>query len=99
MSDDRSTEKPVRRGWSYTLFKCAALMGTTGGIGALALYLLVRSVEVPWFIPKPVYEWLLHTVGPWAAVIGAVLGVLVGALGSVGVIVYDARKGRLSRVR
>jgi uncharacterized membrane protein len=40
----------------------------------------------------------MEHVRPVALAVGAVLGALAGLLASVGIVVWDARKGRLSRV-
>lgn len=91
--------KPApRRGWSWTLVKCLALMAVFMGLGALALHLLLAAVVPPWYVPKAVFEWLMENVRPYALGLGAALGGVVGFFGSVGVVVYDARKGRLTRV-
>lgn len=87
-----------RRGWAYTALKCLALTAALTGLGALALHLLLGSVTPPWFVPRPVFEWLLETLRPYALWAGAALGGFVGCLGSVGVVLFDARRGRLTRV-
>lgn len=87
-----------RRGWPWTILKCLILMAVLAALGALGLHLLLAKVVPPWFVPKAVFEWLMEHVRPYALVLGAALGGFVGFLGSLGVVVWDARKGRLSRV-
>ncbi|MBK6533914.1 MAG: hypothetical protein IPF99_31350 [Deltaproteobacteria bacterium] len=87
-----------RRGWSYTALKCLVLTAALMGVGALALHLLLATVAPPWYVPRPVFEWLMENVRPYALWLGAALGGFVGFLGSLGVVVFDARRGRLKRV-
>ncbi len=98
-NEPRDPRPTWRRGWLYTLFKCSLLMASLAAVGAGALWWLLHRVSPPWFIPRPVFEWLVDTLAPYAAWIGGALGAFVGFLGSLGVVVYDARKGRLSKVR
>jgi hypothetical protein len=90
-----STRRP---GWSWTLLKCLILTAVLAAGGALALHLLLASVVPPWYVPKPVFEWLMQNVRPIALWLGAALGGFVGFLGSIGVVVFDARRGKLTRV-
>lgn len=85
-------------GWSRTLLKCALTVAALAALGALGLWWLLHRVEMPWFIPRALIEWLMEHARPIALWLGAVLGALLGLLASVGIVVYDARKGRLSRV-
>ena len=87
-----------RRGWTYTALKCLALTAVLTGLGALALHLLLGAVVPPWFVPKPVFEWVMENLRPYALWLGAALGAFVGFLGSLGVVAFDARRGRLTRV-
>ncbi len=87
-----------RRGWTWTAIKCLTLTAALMGLGALALHLLLGTLVPPWYIPKPVFEWLMENVRPYALWLGAALGGFVGFLGSLGVVLFDARKGRLPRV-
>lgn len=87
-----------RRGWPWTLIKCALLTAITAAVGVVGMYYLVHSIEPPWYIPGPVYEWFMAHLAPYALWLGGIAGAFVGFLGSVGVVVYDAKRGRLSRV-
>lgn len=98
-NESRDPEPAWRRGWLYTLVKCALLMAGLAALGAGGLWWLLHHVQPPWFVPRVVYEWILETVAPYAAWIGGILGAFLGLLGSLGVVAYDARKGRLTRVR
>ncbi len=101
--DPRSPAPPPRpswrRGWTYTLARCALLIGTLALLGGGGLWWLLHHVAPPWFVPRVVFEWLVATVAPYAAWVGAALGVVVGFFGSIGVVILDARRGRLSKVR
>ncbi|MBK6534923.1 MAG: hypothetical protein IPF99_36900 [Deltaproteobacteria bacterium] len=55
-----------RRGWTWTAIKCFTLTAALMGLGALALHLLLGTVVPPWYIPKPVFEWLMENVRPYA---------------------------------
>jgi len=68
-------------------------------LGALGLWMLLHRIEAPWFIPRVVFAWLVEKVAPIAAWVGAVLGAFMGFLAAVVVVIRDARKGRLSRLR
>ena len=87
-----------RRGWGYTLLKCLFAVAMLAALGAGALWWLLNHLELPWFIPRALIEWIMEHVRPVALWIGAALGALAGLLASVGIVVWDARKGRLSRV-
>jgi hypothetical protein len=93
------TPSTRRNGWFWTILKCLILMAVLAAGGALALHLLMEKVVPPWFVPRAVFEWLMEHVRPYALVLGAAAGGFVGFLGSVGVVIWDARKGRLTRVR
>lgn len=95
---DADTLPTRRRGWPRTLLKCLLLTSVLAGLGALALHLLLAQIVPPWFVPKAVFEWLMENVRPYALVLGVALGGFVGFLGSIGVVIWDARKGRLTRV-
>jgi hypothetical protein len=99
MDERTPQEKKGRRGWPWTLFKCAMLFAAFAGLGAVGLWMLLHRIEPPWFIPRVVFAWLVEKAAPFAAWIGAALGAFVGFLGSVVVVIRDARKGRLSKVR
>jgi len=92
------SREETRRGWPWTLLKCLLTVLALAGLGALALWALLNGIEPPWFVPRPVLEWIMEHVRPYALWVGAFLGALLGMLASVGIVVYDARKGRLSRV-
>src|SRR5690242_8284830 len=85
-------------GWGPTLLKCAVLMASLAAVGALALHLLLQRVVPPWYVPRVVFEWLVTHPRPYALALGAAAGAFAGFLGSIGVVVWDARKGRLTRV-
>jgi len=93
-----TTTPTWRHGWTWTALKCLTLTAALMGLGALALHLLLGAVVPPWYLPNPVFEWLMENVRPWALWLGAALGGFLGFLGSVGVVLFDARKGRLPRV-
>jgi hypothetical protein len=98
--DDRSGKDSVgRRGWLWTLGKCAVLLAVCAGLGALGLWMLLHRIEPPWFVPRAVFVWLVERAGPFAAWLGAALGAFAGFLASVAVVMRDARKGRLSKLR
>lgn len=99
--DERTPPSPPkgRRGWPWTLFKCAMLFAGFAAFGAVAIWMLLHRVEAPWFIPRIVFAWLIEKVAPYAAWIGGAIGAFFGFLGSVVVVIRDARKGRLSKVR
>ncbi len=92
------TRRDENRGWGRTLLKCLLTMLALAGLGALALWWLLNHLELPWFIPRALIEWIMEHVRPVALAVGAALGALAGLLASVGIVVWDARKGRLSRV-
>ena len=58
----------------------------------------VIAAGLGWTFHAQVFEWLMENVRPYALWLGAALGGFVGFLGSVGVVVFDARRGRLKRV-
>lgn len=96
---ERGSLPPQRRyGWPYTLAKCALVTAGSGALGAGALWWLLHRLDRPWFIPGPVFRWLVEVVLPYALWVGGAVGVFVGLLFSVGVVAYDARRGRLTRV-
>lgn len=88
----------TRRGWPRTLLKCLLTVVALALAGALALWGLLHGIEAPWFIPRAVLAWVMEHVRPYALGVGAFLGAILGLLASVGIVVWDARKGRLSRV-
>lgn len=92
------TPRPPGRGWPRTLLKCLLATALLAALGAASLWWLLHRVELPWFIPRAVIEWLMEHARPVALLVGAALGALAGLLASVGIVVYDARKGRLNRV-
>jgi hypothetical protein len=69
-----------------------------GGFAGL-LWWLVQSWDAPWWLPKEVYDWILSRGGLAAAVLGGLLGGVLGFFTSVFMVLWDARKGRLTRVR
>lgn len=98
--DPRSRSKATgRRGWPWTLLKCAIVLGLFAAAGAASLWWLLHQVDAPWFIPRVVFAWLVAKVSPYAAWIGGAVGAFVGFLASLGVVIVDAKRGRLSKVR
>ena len=98
--DERGSRETARgHGWLWTLGKCVALLVIGAGLGALGVWMLLHRIEAPWFIPRALFAWLMERVGPFAAWLGAALGALLGLLASVAVVIRDARKGRLPKVR
>jgi hypothetical protein len=94
----RMTRRDENRGWGRTLLKCLLTITALAALGALSLWWLLNHLELPWFIPRALIEWIMEHVRPVALAVGAALGALAGLLASVGIVVWDARKGRLSRV-
>jgi hypothetical protein len=92
------TRRDENRGWGRTLLKCLLTITALAALGALSLWWLLNHLELPWFIPRALLEWIMEHVRPVALAVGAALGALAGLLASVGIVVWDARKGRLSRV-
>lgn len=97
--DPRNRKTSGRRGWPWTLLKCAIVFALFATAGAVSLWWLLHQVEAPWFIPRVVFEWLLSKVAPYAAWIGGAVGAFVGFLASLGVVIVDAKRGKLSKVR
>lgn len=87
-----------RRGWGYTLLKCTIAVVALAALGAGSLWWLLNHIELPWFIPRELVAWIMEHVRPVALLLGAALGALAGLLTSVLIVVWDARRGRLSRV-
>ncbi len=90
---------PPRGGWLRTLARCVGVTALLSALGAAALWWLLHRVAPPWFLPRAVFEWLLAHVAPYAAWLGAIVGAIAGFLTSVGILSWDARRGRLSRLR
>lgn len=88
----------ARGGWPRTLLKCGLGTLTTALLGAGLMALLLWWLPAPWWLPKAVLDWLRLTLGPYALGLGAFLGALLGLPLSAGIILWDARKGRLSKV-
>lgn len=100
MSDDTppSAATRERRGWSWALIKCLITTFVSTLLGAFGLWAVVRWAELPWYIPKAIYDWLMENVAPLAPYIGGAVGLLVGLALSVLIVVVDAMRGKLSRV-
>jgi hypothetical protein len=89
-----------RRGWTWTVIKCvlanlvAALLGTAG------LLWLLRAVlgRLPGWLPASWVRWLFEWMLRHLWFVGPVLGLLVGLLVSLAIVVYDAKRGRLTRL-
>jgi hypothetical protein len=73
--------------------------GTFAAVGAASLWWLLHRVGAPWFIPEVVFAWLVEVVAPYAAWVGGFVGLFFGFIASVIVIVVDASRGRLSKLR
>ncbi|MBL8601730.1 MAG: hypothetical protein JNK72_07390 [Myxococcales bacterium] len=103
MSDADPTETPAaapaRRGWGYTLLKCFLSTMTLAALGAAGVFFLLRGAEAPWFIPEAVFAWLHGAFWPVAMAVGAVLGGLLGLPLSVLIVIADASRGRLKKLR
>ena len=91
-------ETPPRRGWTWTILKCALLITVSAALFAGALYWMVHLVTPPWFVPKFIFEWVVTHLTPYALAAGGVFGAFLGFLGAPFVVFNDARRGRLTRV-
>jgi len=98
MAQPTPTDAKDRRGWGWTLARCGLATVLLAALGAAALYWVLGALTPPWWVPKPVLDWLFETVRPYALLVGALLGGALGLPTSVLIVVRDARRGRLSRV-
>lgn len=87
-----------RHGWPFTLGKCAFVTSGSTAVMAVTFWWILRHLDRPWFIPVPVYQWLIETVLPYALWVGGALGLFFGVISSIGIVVLDARRGRLTRL-
>jgi hypothetical protein len=90
-----------RRGWTWTLVKCAVAMITAALVATVALVAFLRSLLgwLPGWLPNSWAEWLFTWMLKHVWFVGPILGLLIGALISVGIVVVDAKRGRLTRIR
>lgn len=102
-STDPQSQRPRpawRTGWTWTLIKCAVTTVATALAGTGAMFLLIRLLldKLPGWLPSTwvrwAFEWLLAHV--WF--VGPALGALLGLLISAGIVVFDAKRGRLTRL-
>lgn len=100
MADDRLLPS-WRRGWTWTLIKCGATTLTLAIAGTVALVALLRSLlgRLPGWLPESWTRWLFEWLLAHIWFVGPVIGALVGLLVSAGIVVIDAKRGRLTRVR
>jgi len=100
MSDSEKNLPAWRQGWPWTLIKCAAALVTTSGFSTGAIYLLVRWMmsKLPDWVPtawvQMLFDWILKHV--WF--VGPLFGLLIGGYLALGIVVYDAKKGKLTRI-
>jgi hypothetical protein len=89
-----------RQGWTWTLIKSAVAVALSIlACTAALLWLLTDLVgRLPGWIPaawlERIFLWVLSHV--W--LFGPVAGLVLGALVSLGIVAYDARRGRLRRL-
>jgi hypothetical protein len=90
-----------RQGWTWTLIKCAIVNVTAALLGGVALLWFIRRVldKLPGWLPEAWVRWLGDWVLRHVWFVGPVLGLLVGLVVSVGVVIYDAKKGRLTKLK
>ena len=100
MNDDAPSppKRSRRRGWRYTLLKCALVIATFAAVGGGGLWWLLHHVSAPWFIPRFIFVWLVENIAPYAAWVGGAVGAFLGFIASLFVIAFDAARGKLSKV-
>ncbi len=98
MTDEAPIPGGGRRGWGWTLARCGLATAILAVLGAVGLYWLLGAWTPPWWVPGPVLDWLFDTIRPYALLVGAFLGALLGLPVSVLIVVFDARRGRLTRL-
>lgn len=89
-----------RRGWTWTLIKCSAIILATSAAATMALYWLLRDLigRLPGWVPGAIVERLFRWLFGHVWLLGPIVGLALGVLVSLGVIWWDARKGRLTRL-
>ena len=89
-----------RRGWAWTLIKCAVATVISAVAGGVALLMLLRGLlgHLPGWLPSSWAMWLFGWLLRHVWFVGPLLGAVVGLLLSTAIVVIDAKRGRLSRV-
>jgi hypothetical protein len=100
MAEERSLPS-WRRGWTWTLIKCGVATLVLAVAGTLALIAVLRNLldRLPGWLPESWSRWLFEWILGHVWFVGPVIGVLVGLLVSAGIVVVDAKRGKLTRVR
>ena len=89
-----------RRGWTWTLIKCAVATILSAIAGGLALFVVLRGLlgHLPGWLPASWAAWLFGWLLRHVWFVGPILGALVGLLVSTAIVVIDAKRGRLRRI-
>ncbi len=99
--DPVKTYPAWRKGWTWTLMKCATALVTTAlaGVGALWVVLRWLLTRMPGWLPASWLERLFRWALTHVWFVGVFAGLFVGLVLSLGIVILDARAGRLTRVR
>ncbi len=89
-----------RTGWTWTLLKCGALVAACVAAATGALYYALHSLlgRLPDWLPEKLTRWAFEWALQHLWFLGPAVGVSVGVLLSAGVVVFDAKRGRLKRL-
>lgn len=89
-----------RTGWTWTLIKCAAVIAACVAAATGALYYALQALlgKLPDWLPEKLTRWAFEWAMQHLWFIGPVLGVFVGVVFSTGVVVFDAKRGKLKKL-
>jgi hypothetical protein len=90
-----------RKGWPWTLIKCVTTLAVTVAAATSLMLWLLRDLvgRLPGWLPSPVVERLFQWLLKYVWVFGPLAGLALGLVMSLGIVVYDAKRGRLTRVK
>lgn len=90
-----------RTGWTWAFIKCAAVLVVSVAGATAALYYALHSLlgRLPEWLPERVTRWVFEWALRHLWFVGPVAGLSFGAVLCAGIVVYDAKRGRLPKVR
>ena len=98
---ETNTPPAWRTGWTWTLIKCATTIAAAAVAASGVLFWLISKLleKLPGWLPASwarwAFEWLLSHL--WF--IGPIVGVFVGLIVSAGIVLVDAKRGKLTKIK